>query len=164
MGVLTILAPKEALYRYPRDLKLHWVDAPYSLETDSAQPVDIQVGIHKLLDVAFSQATKEEVGKLQEPAFGQPLTSGRPYSATVGSTGSAEWEQPIPTEGRWIANAIALVKPCATAPGYMPPGRYVVEVVLACENGQGDTKCFEIVSPSKWQDLQMIPASCLETP
>jgi len=158
-GILRILAPKEALDRYPRDLKLHWVDTSYGLETDSAQPVDIQAGVHKLLDVAFSQPTKEDMRKLEEPLFGQSLTSGQPYSVVVGSLESAEWEQPVPTEGCWVANAIALANPCATAPGYMPPGRYLAEVVVGCENGQGDTKCFEIICPLNWQNLQMMPAS-----
>ena len=162
-GVLAFLAPKEALDRYSRDLKLHWVDAPYGLETDSAKPVDIQAGVHKLLDVAFSQPAKEEMGELQETAFGQSLTSGRPYTAIVGGTESAEREQPVPNEGSWIANGIALANPCSTAPGYMPRGRYLVEVMVGCENGQGDTKCFEIISPLHWQDLQMIVATRSQT-
>lgn len=160
-GVLTILSPKEAVDRYPRSLKLHWVDAPYDLETDSAQPIDIQVGDLRLLDVAFSQPRKDDLRKLNEPAFGLALTSGRPYSVTVGSAGPAEWELPIPKEGCWVANGLALANPCSTAPGYMPPGRYVVELMVGCEEGQGDTQCFEIVSPLEWQDLQMISVKSL---
>lgn len=158
-GVLKILAPEEALGKYPRDLKLHWVDAPYGLEMDSAHPVDIQVGVHKLLDVVFSQPSEDSIiSKLPEPKFGKTLTSG-PLSVIVGGTESAKWEQPVPGEGCWIADNIALVNPSVTVPGYMPPERYVVEVMVGCDNGQGDTKCFEIISPLNWLDLEMTPAS-----
>jgi hypothetical protein len=162
-GVLTILAPEEVLHNYPRDLKLHWVDAPYGLETDSAQLVDIQAGVHRLLDVAFSQPRKGELAKSPELVFGKSLTSGQPYSVTIGKMESAEWEQSVPKEGCWIATDIALAKPSVTVPGYMPPGRYVVKVVVGCDNGQGDTKCFEIISPLNWQDLQMMSVGCSQT-
>lgn len=158
-GILRIIAPKEALEKYPRDLKLHWVDTPYDLDTDSAEPVDIAAGTHRLLDVAFSQPRKEDMPKLEELQFGQSLTSGQPYSVTVHRPESAEWELSIPSAGCWVANPIALANPSTTAPGYMPPDSYVVEVVVGCENGQGDAKCFEIVSPLNWQDLDMIPVT-----
>ncbi len=161
-GILRILAPKDILNMYPRDMKLHWVDTPYGLETDSAQPVDIQVDPSKLLDVAFSQPTKEEVQKAKELAFGQSLTSGHPYSVVVGSMNLPGWEEPIPNKGCWTATNIALAKPLVTVPGYMPPGRYVVSIRVGCNNGQGDEKCFEIISPLKWQDLQMVPVSCTQ--
>lgn len=163
-GILKILAPKESLDRYPRDLKLHWVDTPYGLEVDSAQPVDIQIGAHKLLDVVFSQPWKKDAPTLLEPTFGQALTSGHPDSVIVGNVETAEWGQPFPNEGCWIANAIALTNPCVTTPGYIPPGHCIVEVMVSCENGQGDTKCFEIISPSDWRDLQMIPVPLSQAP
>jgi len=162
-AVLRIQAANDISCRYPRDLKLHWVDAPYCLETDSVTYVDIPAGTHRLLDVVFSQPTKGEP-QLPDQTLGSGLTSGRPYLVIMRSTESAELEQNVPQQGCWVANAIALANPCATAPGYMPPERYLVEVVVGCENGQGETRYFEIVSPSHWQNLEMLPAGPPQLP
>lgn len=53
-GRLMILSPREMLNKYPRDFKLHWADTPYTLETDSAKPVDIPAGDTRRLDVVFT--------------------------------------------------------------------------------------------------------------
>ena len=76
---------------------------------------------------------------MPEPMFSEALTSGRPYTAMVSSMESAE-QLSLPSGGCWIANDIALANPCVTTPGYMPPGRYLAEVVIGYENGDGDKK------------------------
>ena len=39
---------------------------------------------------------------------------------------------------------------------YLPPGEYEVEIIITCENGKGDKRRYKILSPQRWDELNMI--------
>jgi len=63
-------------------------------------------------------------------------------------------QQNIP--GCWISIPLALRGSLDNNQAYLPPGKYVVEISIASQNGKGDTKRYKILSPMKWQYLQMV--------
>lgn len=56
-------------------------------------------------------------------------------------------------KGSWVAIPIALTAPKGALQAFLPPGEYLIEIKVSCENGGGDSKRFKIVSPNKWDEL-----------
>ena len=54
----------------------------------------------------------------------------------------------------WLATPLALAVPQKSPQAALPPGEYVVQVTVSCEDGKGDAKTFKLISPRDWQDLQ----------
>jgi len=57
--------------------------------------------------------------------------------------------------GCWIAIPLALSGSLRENQAYLVPGEYEVDIEVKCENGKGDKVRFKIVSPSKWEDLDI---------
>lgn len=56
--------------------------------------------------------------------------------------------------GSYFTMPIALSSPGSVPQAKLPPGEYVLEVKVSCENGRGDTKTIKVISPNSGQDLQ----------
>ncbi|MHA1395916.1 MAG: hypothetical protein ACTSRZ_20625 [Promethearchaeota archaeon] len=57
--------------------------------------------------------------------------------------------------GCWIAVPISL-KYQDQNQAYLPPGEYEVEIEVNCTNGRGEKKRYKIISPEKWDDLDIV--------
>lgn len=56
--------------------------------------------------------------------------------------------------GCWIAIPFALKSP-SMSQGYLPPGKYEIEIEILCANGKGDKKKYTIFSPQEWDKLNI---------
>jgi hypothetical protein len=121
LGVLAILAPESA--HRPRDFKLHWADTDYTLETDTAEAVDIYPETTRRLDVAFTLPSD------QEPVE-RSMASGeiRSLSATIGSGLSND--QPL-IRAMGTAQITSGPTPCHHLGSGQLPGTYSKESTLA---------------------------------
>ena len=54
----------------------------------------------------------------------------------------------------WLATPLALTAPGKASPAALPPGEYILEVIVSCENGKGDAKTIKLISPNNWEDLR----------
>ena len=63
-------------------------------------------------------------------------------------------QQNIP--GCWISIPLALRGSLDKNQAYLPPGVYEVKISIISQNGKGDTERYKILSPKKWQYLQMV--------
>ena len=54
----------------------------------------------------------------------------------------------------WLAMPLALAAPGKVPQASLSPGEYTLEVIVSCENGQGDTRMISLTSPEKWDELQ----------
>ncbi|MFC1913842.1 hypothetical protein ACFLXF_01020 [Chloroflexota bacterium] len=54
----------------------------------------------------------------------------------------------------WLATPLALAVPQKSPQFALPPGEYILQVAISCENGRGDAKTFKLISSHNWQDLQ----------
>jgi len=56
-------------------------------------------------------------------------------------------------EGAQLAVPLALTDPRPGRDSYLPPGQYIIEVIVSCENGKADSKTVAIESPHHWECL-----------
>ena len=54
----------------------------------------------------------------------------------------------------WLATPLALAAPGKVPQATLPPGEYILEVTVSCENGKGDTGLIKLTSPEDWQELE----------
>ena len=54
----------------------------------------------------------------------------------------------------WLATPLALAAPGKVPQATLPPGEYILEVIVSCENGKGDTGLIKLTSPEDWQELE----------
>ena len=54
----------------------------------------------------------------------------------------------------WLAMPLALAIPQKSPQFALPPGEYIMQVIISCENGRGDAKTFKLISSRDWQGLQ----------
>ena len=54
----------------------------------------------------------------------------------------------------WMATPLALSVPDKVPQAALSRGEYVLEVVVSCENGKGDSAMLRLISPDNWEDLQ----------
>jgi len=113
---------------------------PYSLKSTGAEPVEIPSQVSQRLDIVFT-------------------ISGERISKTEGLSPALLTEKVFANgqvlQGCWIAIPIALSVPSVSNQAYLPPGKYEIELVTYCENGKGDEKKIQIISPTFWKDLQV---------
>ncbi len=64
-------------------------------------------------------------------------------------------DRDITANGCWVAIPMALTIPQKTGQAFLPKGEYIVEISVNCENGKGDKKKFKIISPKKWDKLNV---------
>ncbi len=171
-GILTVLeGPKR-----PRPCKLHFAFTPET--TSEPEPVDIDRGSYKIVDVVFSQPDKI-AGSTEEPqgSINVVGTSGGSFLGTWGSMVETELRvgtqspvltrsQQIPPsleirpfdvheEGCYIASNDALRWPKAYSQHHLPPGDYIIEVSINSENLASISKKFRLASPKRPSDLVM---------
>jgi hypothetical protein len=59
-------------------------------------------------------------------------------------------------KGCWIAMQLALSGSLVKNQAYLLPGEYRVKIEVKCENGKSDRKYFKIISPERWDLLNVI--------
>lgn len=81
-----------------------------------------------------------------------------PESIDIPPGGSAELNIAfaIPgEEGCWIASKEAMLSPTKDGPGYLPPGEYLIEVMVKAKNARPVRKKFKIFSPKLGEELRI---------
>lgn len=122
-----------------KEFSLHWADMPYSLKSTGAEPVEIQSQVPQRLDIAFTVGEERTITEGLSPGLSPE---------NVFANGQI-------LQGCWIAIPIALSVPSVSNQAYLPPGEYEMEVATSCENGKGDKKKIQIISPTFWKNLQV---------
>lgn len=126
---------------------LNPIDVPYTLQRDSADPVDVLPGQHRSWDLAFAPA-----------ASGQPvvLTSGPVYNLHV----PANVRGVPPAEMDWKKGGCCIGLPVAMTRRGAPqvhllPGHYTAQVEITEQSGVKAAVTFRISSPSAGKKLKV---------
>ena len=164
-----------------REYKLHWAGADYTLEDETADPVDILPQTTRPLDVCFTIQSPDDLnlrtvsGKDIAEA---PIYSGKTYAGTssmgkpillTGSTTAAEKggehrslaaadreaRSNMGGAGCWIAIPLALSRPDMAYQAYLPPGEYTIRVRVMCPGGEGSRRTYRLVSPQTPDGLRL---------
>ncbi|MFA4835022.1 MAG: hypothetical protein WC749_02980 [Dehalococcoidia bacterium] len=164
-----------------REYKLHWAGADYTLEDETAEPVDILPQTTRPIDVCFTIQSPDDLnlrtvsGKDIAEA---PIYSGKTYAGTssmgkpillTGSTTAAEKggghrslaaadreaRSNMGGAGCWIAIPLALSRPDMAYQAYLPPGEYTIRVRVMCPGGEGSRRTYRLVSPQTPDGLRL---------
>jgi hypothetical protein len=139
-----------------RSLPLHWAGMPMTPGRSEVPHFDISPTIPARLDVAFALPPPGGPEAKYEPAANSSGLIAMvvwPFGEARGSFGQELWRG----EGCWLAQPEALFNPHPRSEGYLAPGEHRIRVRIRYSNRGEWSGDFLLVSPQRWDALQLRP-------